>query len=619
MKYRSDVDGLRALAVLPVVLFHAHIPGLSGGFIGVDIFFVISGYLICSLIARALARNEFSIIRFYENRCRRILPALTVMFLATSAVAAKVLLPPDMESFSRSLIAATFFVSNIFFWRSSSYFDGGSEFKPLLHTWSLGVEEQFYIFMPLILYVIARWLKSKYMIWLLVLTLPSFALSVWGLTHAPTSTFYLLPMRFWELAVGALIALRPERISPSPRAIREIVAGAGLLAILYGITMLSEESSFPGWNALLPCLGAAAIIDAGGRGGAWVSRLLSVRPLVFVGKISYSLYLWHWPLLALAKYQAMRQLTVVETAGVMTAALAISILSWRYVEMPFRQNRRFFNSRMIFAGSAAAMTLMTAAAFAGIYSQGLSFRYPNFEQQTISGKERYNGGTCFLDGNQTFRSWRGDDCFLSRGRGKTVLLWGDSYAAHYAPGLVDEAAHLSVDYLQYTASACPPVFDYYTAIRPHCREFNDNLPQIISKYGIKTVVMVGRWESLFKRGVSPSQVADTVARLNRMGVAVYVIGQSTVFNNDVQTLFAQGGNSATTAEASAPLSFSRDINGRLAAVLPAGTFIDPLAKLCHAQDCDFRRDGQYLVADIGHLSSFGSKLAVATYFPFVSR
>lgn len=216
MQYRLDIDGLRALAIVPVVLFHAHVFGLSGGYVGVNIFFVISGYLICSLIIAELARGDFSIIRFYERRCRRILPALFMMFVVVATIAAFVLLPPDMAGFCRSLISSTFFVSNIYFWRDASYFDGASEFKPLLHTWSLGVEEQFYIFMPLILYAISKWSKSRYTPWLLLLSLASFVLSVWGLTHAPTATFYILPTRFWELALGALVAnYRPEKDAPN--------------------------------------------------------------------------------------------------------------------------------------------------------------------------------------------------------------------------------------------------------------------------------------------------------------------------------------------------------------------------------------------------------------------
>lgn len=388
--------------------------------------------------------------------------------------------------------------------------------------------------------------------------------------------------------------------------------------IIYSITMLSEESPFPGWNALFPCLGAAAIIIAGSSGNSVVSSVLSTAPLVFVGKISYSLYLWHWPLLSLAKYQAARELSPMEITAVLMVVLVATIASYRYVEMPFRKKSRL-SARVIFTSSSSVMALTLIVGMAGIISQGFSFRYPNFVRQKISGEERYNYHTCFLNESQTFQEWRGTGCFLTRGRGPTVLLWGDSFAAHYAPGITDQAQHITADYLQYTASACPPVFDYYTAARPNCRAFNDNLPKLLSQYGISTVVMVGRWESLFKRGVSPQAVAATVKRLNDLGVKTFVIGQSPIFNNDVQTIFAQTGGQADILDASAPLSFKKRINSELASALPVGTFIDPLQTLCRPSGCNYRQDGQFLVADIGHLSAYGSRLAVASYFPFFSN
>ena len=535
MKYRPDIDGLRALAVIPVALYHAHFPGISGGFVGVDIFFVISGYLICSLITAELASGNFSIVRFYERRCRRILPALFAMFAVVTSAAAFVLLPPDMLSFCRSLLASTVFVSNIYFWKSASYFDGASEFKPLLHTWSLGVEEQFYIFVPLILFAIAKWSKSRYTPWLLTFSIISLALSFWAETHAPSANFYLLPTRFWELALGALAAISMPTGVIS-RSAREIIGAAGISLIIYSFTMLTDETPFPGLNALFPCLGAAALLYAGRHGKTIFSNFLSTKPLVFMGKISYSLYLWHWPLLALARYQAGRELTVLETSIVLLASLIIAVASWRYVETPFRKNTIFFNSRFIFASSGISMILAVLIGVAGISSQGFTVRYPNFAVKKISGVERYNGDTCFLNENQSVNDWQGNKCLLTHINGPTVLLWGDSFAAHYAPGIVDEAKDLSANYLQYTSSSCPPIFDYYSGSVPNCRAFNDNVPKILAQYKVSTVVMSGRWESVFKRGVSPNDVAATVTRLKEMGVKVYVIGQSPEFYNEVQII-----------------------------------------------------------------------------------
>lgn len=614
INYRPDIDGLRAIAILPVVLFHAHVPGLSGGFVGVDIFFVISGYLICSHIAEELKRNEFSIMRFYDRRCRRIVPALFTMFIVVFSVSFFILLPPDMVSFCRSLVAATVFVSNIFFWRNASYFDGSSEFKPLLHTWSLGVEEQFYILIPLILYVISKWFNSKYAIWLLIFSIISLTLSILGLTHATTANFYVLPTRFWELALGALVALGLPK-KPIPRLVREVIAWIGVVLIIYSITMLSEEAPFPGWNALFPCFGAGAIIYIGVYGHSVITGLISIRPLVFVGKISYSLYLWHWPLLALSRYYIGRELTILETSTVLITSLLCAIASWRYVEMPVRQNTHFFNTRLVFLSTSILMVMSAIAGLIGVNSNGYDFRYPGFKVETISGQERYNFKTCFLDANQSYTDWRGDDCFLTKNRGPSVLLWGDSFAAHYAPGITDQAKNSSADFLQYTASACPPILGFQSGGRPNCHDFNENMLNVLAHYNISTVVMVGRWEFLFKRGVSVTDVVDTVNRLNDIGVKVYVIGQSPVFYNDVQTLYAQADY---PLEAIAPLSFKLNVNTKLETALPYGTFINPLEKLCMSFNCRYRQDNEYIISDMGHFSAFGSKLAVGKYFPFFS-
>jgi peptidoglycan/LPS O-acetylase OafA/YrhL len=617
MKYRPDIDGLRAVAVLSVLLFHAHFPATSGGFIGVDVFFVISGYLICGIVANDIANNKFSLVKFYERRCRRIVPALLSVTAVVVCLAGFVLLPRDMESFCRSLVATVLFSSNIYFWRTTKYFDGAAEFKPLLHTWSLGVEEQFYIFMPLILFCIARWSKSRYGSWLFPLSIASFLLSVWGLTHGPTASFYLLPTRFWELATGALIAVAmPSRSIHSK--IRETLGAIGVFLIVYGVIRLSEESPFPGWNALFPCLGAAAIIYSGMQTPTVVSNILASRPLVFVGKISYPLYLWHWPLLALAKYQVGRELSILETSVVLAVSLFLAIASWRYVETPVRLNTQFFNSRCVFAGSFAAILLITSLGLAGTSSRGFSFRYPGFAAKRIPGQELYKRGTCFLGENQTFRDWRGNECLLTRGHSQTVLLWGDSFAAHYAPGITAAEKDVTVNVMQYTADACPPLFGYYSAARPNCSEFNENVTKLLREYDISAVIMAGRWESLFKRGTSPGSLAATADALKRMGQQVYVIGQSPVFYNDVQILFAKAGYPTDVREAAAPVSFNREINSRLAESLPHVTFIDPLSALCDSSACNYLRGGQYIVTDVGHFSLFGSQLAVASYFPFIS-
>jgi len=486
--------------------------------------------------------------------------------------------------------------------------------KPLLHTWSLGVEEQFYIVMPLVLAAIARWQKAQYLPWLIALAIGSFLVSCWGVIHAPTASFYLLPTRFWELALGAIVS-SASRWRTQSRSTLEGLSIFGIASIGLGIFFLSEEKPFPGWNALYPCFGTALVIYSGVSGQSVVSRLLSTSPMVFIGKISYSFYLWHWPALALTKYQLCRNLTPAETAAALFISFIVSVFAWRCIENPFR-DKRLFDSRVLFAMSASAVVIIACAGTAGVLRGGFPSRYPSYVELVVSGQERYNDGRCLLEPKQSFADWGADSCFLSRGNGPNVLLWGDSFAAHYVPGIVDSGSKVHADVLQFTASGCAPIFGYATAGIPHCREFNDHVPKLLKEFHISNVVMSGRWESLFKRGVAPDDVAATAARLRSMGVTVYVIGQSPVFSNDPRALFAKSGLTAVARDASAQLSFSADVNKRLESVLPAKSFIDPLNSICDQPMCTYRRDGQFLVTDIGHFSSFGSKLAVERYFPF---
>ncbi|TIP84104.1 MAG: acyltransferase, partial [Mesorhizobium sp.] len=302
MKYRRDIDGLRAVAVLPVVLFHFGISAIPGGFTGVDIFFVISGYLITGSLLDDLERGQFSIISFYWRRARRILPALIFVTLLTCIAALFILLPSDLHEFSLSVIAASTFWSNIYFWKTSNYFSIDAELRPLLHTWSLSVEEQYYIFAPILMFLIYRYFAKRWLTILLPIILGSFVLAVMATWLAPNAGFYLLPTRVWELMLGAVLMLkRPPPLSN--RFLMELVglAGFGLLAI--GFFAISESDPFPGYNALYPCLGTALLIYVGQNSpSTTASRILEVRPLVWIGLISYSLYLVHWPINAFAHY-----------------------------------------------------------------------------------------------------------------------------------------------------------------------------------------------------------------------------------------------------------------------------------------------------------------------------
>ena len=356
MKHRTDIDGLRAVAVIAVILFHAGLTQVSGGFAGVDVFFVISGYLITGLILNDIRNGQFSITHFYERRVRRILPALfTLLFLGS--VAFYWLLPPEqLLDFGKSLIATVLFSSNVLFWRQTGYFKDPAEMKPLVHTWSLAVEEQFYIFYPLFLLLISRYFRKRYHWALLTVFCFSLAWSVWGVHHDRNATFYLAPSRAWELLLGGLLAT--DVVPPlTDRRAANVLGAAGLVLMMFSFVALSKASLFPGLNALYPTIGAALIIYTGSPTATSVSRFLGWKPIVFVGLISYSLYLWHWLLIVFAKYYAVRHLTNWEITGIVAFSFVIATLSWLFVENPFRGRRGLIASRAMLFGAAAVASL----------------------------------------------------------------------------------------------------------------------------------------------------------------------------------------------------------------------------------------------------------------------
>jgi len=288
LNYRPDIDGLRTLAVVPVILFHAGATWLPGGFVGVDIFFVISGYLISSIILRESAAGEFSFLRFYERRLRRIIPALLVVLVVTVAIFQMIALPGQAQQTAESGIAALLSVSNFYFWRTSGYFAPAAEFMPLLHTWTLAVEEQFYLIFPV---VVLALLKLRLPIkWVFVVgTIAAFAIGYWLSLEKPSVAYYLLPARAWELAIGAVLAVG---VVPAVRGalMRESLPAFGISLIVFSMFYIRSDMLFPGWVALMPCLGTAMVIHAGGQ--SWVAqKVLAARPVVFVGLLSYSLYL----------------------------------------------------------------------------------------------------------------------------------------------------------------------------------------------------------------------------------------------------------------------------------------------------------------------------------------
>lgn len=613
MKYRPDIDGLRAIAVLAVVLFHADIAAFGGGFIGVDVFFVISGYLITLVISEEIKENRFSLVAFYERRARRILPALFTVILVSGAVAPIALSPSRLAEFGESVVATTLFSSNILFWLQSGYFDAPADFKPLLHTWSLAVEEQFYIFYPLALLVIAWFGGGRWRTFILPIVVITFALSSWAAIYNPSAAFYLPQSRIWELLIGSLLAFR--LIPPiSNRLFSEAASTVGLALIGWGIFAFDDTTPFPGANALFPCLGAALLIHSGAANSSFVNRLLSTRPLVFVGLISYSLYLWHWPAFVFTRSFIPRELTGFEAAAIIGFSFVAATLSWRFVERPFRGSKAILSRRTLFSGAGGLAALLVAVGVVGSAADGSRFQSIT---QAVAGNapglEFYASRTCFLERDQKFEDWQAQSCFITDGGESNALLWGDSFAAHFIPGLISNRAAWSHNILQYTAASCAPVFGWSPFIVPNCGAFNAHAVDVIKEFDIKTVILSAQWNGAFGFGLAPESITDTVQKLRNLGLKVIVIGQSPVFRSNVEWLAARG-----KFPDGAPIEFDENINSQILQHSAEAVFIDPLPFLCDGPTCRFRTDESALFGDSSHLTVFGSNWFVERFVPLLN-
>ena len=495
VEYRPDIDGLRAIAVGAVLLFHADVTGFSGGFVGVDVFFVISGFLITRIILTELDRQTFSLKAFYERRVRRIFPALFAMMLVCLAAGARVLLPTDLHSVGISAIATTVFSSNFYFWQHSGYFAAPAELHLLLHTWSLAVEEQFYILYPVVFAVLYRTGRRRVNAVVLGGLCVSLAASVWAVGVAPTAAFYLAPTRAWELLVGAVLALG---IVPQVRGrgAREFLAGAGMLLIGYAVLRFSDSTPFPGLAAVVPCVGSALVIHAGARGSSRASAFLGCKPLVFGGLISYPLYLWHWPILALCRHYYGVDLPLEITAVAYVITFLVAIISWRFIERPFRERRAL--SRIVVFRVAGAMMIVTAVA--GGVVAATAGRIPRYGENlvvdTAASEAVWRSRQCMELSLQEVSAGRlcliGDDIAAT-----SFLLWGDSHAWALRPAVEEASTRMGRSGLFAGWSACIPLIGVertrYDGGR-ECREFNDAMLELArSSRSLHTVIMVGRW------------------------------------------------------------------------------------------------------------------------------
>ncbi len=499
--YRRDIDGLRAIAVISVILFHADIGIFSGGFVGVDVFFVISGFLISSIILKESQQGNFSLIRFYERRLRRIFPALFFMLLCVTLVASFLLLPPDLKDYGQSVSATTLSVANVFFWWETGYFESHSAFKPLLHAWSLGVEEQFYIFFPVFVAALFLFQLQKRLIFICtVLFLGSLAASVLLTPSYPEFSFFLPFTRAWQLLLGTFLALN---IFPgmSNKILRHVLSFIGGVCILGSVLFFSEKTVFPGLSALIPSIGAALLIYSGMHGQGFLNKAMSTRPLVITGLISYSLYLWHWPLFALLRYYRYEPLNYTEIGAVIVLSFLIAFLSWKYVEKPFRGQDSRISNRALFIGSFAAILVSFSIGVVFHIAQGLPQRFDESVARALHAKHQNNPlhSNCLLEGQSDALPAETPCIFGDLSKPYTFVIWGDSQADHLVPGLDYYARKSNLSGRQITKAGCPPLIgalkvDSKNLPRHDCRRFNEHaLDFIVSSDRIKTVILSARW------------------------------------------------------------------------------------------------------------------------------
>lgn len=488
MIYRREIDGLRAIAVLPVILFHAGVEVFSGGYIGVDIFFVISGYLITTIILSEKQAGKFTIINFYERRARRILPALFFVILASLPFSWYWMLPSQLKDYAQSLAAVSIFSSNILFWLESGYFEAAAELKPFLHTWSLAVEEQYYLLFPLLILVTWQWGKQTILKLLVLIGLCSFSLTQWGIANDPSANFYLLPFRLWELLIGSLTAFHllnkstqthnNERKSTTKN---QTLSAIGLTLIAYAIFNLDDQTPFPGLYALLPTVGTALIILYATE-TTFTAKLLGHKALVGIGLISYSAYLWHQPLFAFARLRSINPPSIQLMASLGLLALILAYITWKYIEQPFRNKRRF-NRQQIFRNATSLSAVILCIGALGHISNGFNSR--NFvegepiSETKIHDRIRPNYG---LDENCKYSFTLSKKCRTDDS--PEIVVWGDSLAMHLIPGII--ASKPSVKIIQMTKSVCGPLIGLAPTDKTYtgnwadgCIKFNKSVAQWI--------------------------------------------------------------------------------------------------------------------------------------------
>ncbi len=618
--FRPDINALRALAVLAVVAYHYGVPYAGGGFAGVDVFFVISGFLIGSHILAAHARSQFSFSAFFQARLRRIFPALAVMSLACLLWGWWFVLPYDYLKSTRHVMAALFFLSNLAFTGEQGYFDLAAHAKPLLHTWSLSVEGQFYVLLPLLVAVVWRWARGWLAPVLGLLWLASLGWAVWqGIAH-PADAFYSLWTRAWEFLSGCLLGVW----APAWRShkLQNSVSALGLLLLLASFMGLSAQTTWPGWWTLLPVAAAVALMAA--ADAPLTARLWRTWPLQRLGDVSYSWYLWHWPVLVFARQYLPTdsgELPPVQLLALAALSLLLAVLSWRWVEQPVRLRQGWWQARRLLIGVAVAWLLVLLWGAFVVKNQGVPQRFPDYVQKASA--------AVFLNTprDECFRLPEGVKrvpepfCFFGTGtiQAPSLLLWGDSHANQYLTALADAAVSLGQGGLIATQGACRALLadqpsHLPDSIAPHCEAFNREVNALLAHTPSLQTLVIGRvWGSDASLGQSVTLVRYWVGQ----GKRVLLLGPLPEPGRDVPQSWSlqqlKAGHAieeviVPLATQQHALAMRQTLQAELAEPLCRGQVVlfDPMQALCDAQVCRLAENGEANFRDASHLSHTAS-------------
>lgn len=632
MTHRRDIDGLRALAVLSVIFYHLDSRIAGAGFLGVDVFFAISGYLITSTILRDEQAGGFSLASFYERRVRRLFPALFAVITTFLVVGFFTMLPNEFGELARSAFATTLFASNFLFHSQANYFSSAAEAKPLLHTWSLAVEEQFYILFPLVLIFLRQRLRAALVLACLgVFALSSLALNIWLSQVDGAGAFYLPWARAWELLFGALLALNPSPLRPN-RLAREAAA-------LTGVLLIAGSLLLPDWGrraplipeALWPCLGAVLVLYAGANGPTLAGRILGNPIASYVGIISYSLYLWHWPLIAFYRLLLKHDLRAVDKILLLLAIMVAGVLSERFIERPFRRSAPSAGaakSQQALLAGAGVMAACLAVSGVVWASDGFVARFPAAVVKAESHLHYgdmpfFRTNTCFLStDSNNLRFFSPSGCLSLDPTRKNILIVGDSHAAHLWQGL--SATNPEVHFLQATVAGCSPVIGVTKAspFEPTCAALMAMIyDRYIPAHRLDGVIVAARWNDDEARAIGAS-----IGYLRRFTDKVYVVGPTVEYLQPLPRLVAISllkDDPGAVSAARRPVDMALEAQLRRGVEAAGGTYVSLRDALCVHDTCVvLTPHGVPVDFDGDHLSSDGSRFVAARWrsrgFPAVS-